>query len=73
MESLNHPQLDCYSRTLLMKEEFEHELEAAREALQAVHPTITMEGAIALGEIASNGERIPDLHNKTFAVGLFRD
>jgi len=64
---------DCYSRTLLMKEEFEHELEAAREALQAVHPTITMEGAIALGEIASNGERIPDLHNKTFAVGLFRD
>ena len=62
---------DCYSRTLLMKEEFERELEAARSVLEAATPGLTMEGAVVLGEIASKGERLPDFHNKTVAVGLF--
>ena len=62
---------DCYSRTLLMKEEFERELEAARSVLEAATPGLTMEGAVVLGEIASKGERLPDFHSKTVAVGLF--
>ena len=40
-------------------------------ALEAATPGLMMEGAVVLGEIASKGERLPDFHNKTVAVGLF--
>jgi len=62
---------DCYSRAKLLADAFPNELKAFVTALQEKMPGCSVEGALALGEIASDGNRLPDFHNKTIAAGLF--
>jgi hypothetical protein len=62
---------DCYSRAKLLADDFPKELHAFVNALNAKQPSCRVEGALALGEISSDGNRLPDFHNKTIAAGLF--
>jgi len=58
---------DCYSRALMLGDDFNRELDTARLALSADVP---LEGVQALGEIASNGRQKLEFFNKTIVVGL---
>lgn len=58
---------DCYSRVLMLGDAFDHELAAARAALQI---DMELEGVQALGEIAANGRQKLEFFNKTFVIGL---
>lgn len=62
---------DCFSRARLLADDFSREISAFVSALHANKPDCHVEGALALGEISSNGNRFPDFHNKTIAAGLF--
>jgi len=62
---------DCYSRVLMLGDDFGHELAAAQEALKDI-ADIELEGVQALGEIAANGTQKLEFFNKTFVVGLLR-
>tara|TARA_B100000676_G_C17658871_1_gene620409 strand:+ start:48 stop:341 length:294 start_codon:yes stop_codon:yes gene_type:complete len=62
---------DCFSRARLLANDFPRELEAFVEAFRKQQPDCRIEGALALGEISSDGNRFPDFHNKTIAAGMF--
>ncbi len=62
---------DCFSRAKLLDKEFSKELLAFESVLQSKVAGCKVEGALALGEIASDGNRLPDFHNKTMAAGVF--
>lgn len=62
---------DCFSRARLLADDFPREIDAFVTALRAKQPNCRIEGALALGEISSNGDRFPEFHNKTIAAGLF--
>ena len=62
---------DCFSRARLLGNDFPREIGAFVTALRTSHPDCRIEGALALGEISSNGERFPEFHNKTIAASLF--
>ena len=53
--------------------DFKDELTTFSAALHANVGSAGIEGVLALGEIASDGNRLPDLHNKTMAAALFRE
>lgn len=57
---------DCFSRALLLGDEFEREL----IALSGSAPDGLL-GVLALGEIASDGTRYPQLHNKSVVIARF--
>ena len=63
--------MDCHSRAILLEDRFTEELELVRQALLGSGIDIVPEGAQALGELASDGERLPVFHNKTIALGAF--
>lgn len=62
---------DCYSRAMLLDRAFPEEISVFARGLRSRLSGCTVEGALALGEIASDGERLPDFHNKTMAAGVF--
>ena len=62
---------DCYSRAMLLDRDFPKELRAFESTLQTKLTNCPVEGVLALGEIASDGNRLPDFHNKTMAAGVF--
>lgn len=61
---------DCYSRSLLLGEAFLRELEVVADRFKSVAPQLAVEGAIVLGEIASDGEQSLEFYNKTFVVSV---
>lgn len=60
---------DCYSRVLMLGDDFNRELDTARSALKGI-ADVELEGVQALGEIAANGTQKLEFFNKTFVVGL---
>lgn len=58
---------DCYTRTLFLEHKFQDELDIIWG-----HPelNVTIEGVIALGEIAGDGETSLQIHNKSIVTGL---
>ena len=64
---------DCYSRALTLGDEFQRELDAVADGIGRICRDCVPQGVLALGEIASNGEQIPEFYNKTFVVGVFHD
>ena len=61
---------DCYSRALLLGDDFERELRVVSEAADRGVP---VEGVLALGEIASDGRQKLELFNKTFAIAVVHE
>ncbi len=64
---------DCFTRTALLADDFSLELETIERNSKEIDRNLTPWGALVLGEIASDGERLPEFHNKTCVVGLFND
>ena len=62
---------DCYSRALLLGDDFNKELSAVAEKVSLKTGGMILEGVLALGEIAGNGERPLEFYNKTFVIGIF--
>lgn len=59
---------DCLSRTVALDNQFPAELRTVYEKINEIQPGTHVEGIIALGEIASNGERPVNFYNKTFGI-----
>ncbi|WP_292949107.1 MULTISPECIES: FIST C-terminal domain-containing protein [unclassified Neptuniibacter] len=64
---------DCLSRTAALGHQFPTELREVSEKVSAAQDDVTVEGVIALGEIASNGEKATNFYNKTFGICSFHD
>ena len=64
---------DCFSRVKLLGEDFNEELQTFKSALHSQVANARIEGVLASGEIASDGNRLPDMHNKTMAAALFHE
>ncbi len=64
---------DCYSRAMLLGDDIVKELQSFQDGFDRGPDDFEIEGVLALGEIASDGNRIPDFHNKTMAAVLFRE
>jgi hypothetical protein len=60
---------DCYSRVLMLGEDFGSELDTVRRALEGFTDA-QPEGVQALGEVAANGRQKLEFFNKTIVVGL---
>lgn len=60
---------DCYSRVLMLGDDFNRELDTVSNAVAAI-TDVKLEGVQALGEIAANGTQKLEFLNKTFVVGL---
>ena len=60
---------DCYSRVIMLGDDFSRELDTARQALGSI-ADVELEGVQAFGEIAANGTQKLEFFNKTFVVGL---
>lgn len=72
IEAPKHAYLsDCISRVLFLEEDYEKELHAISDQLNAGGKAIPIEGALTLGEISSFGDGYLQLFNKTVVVGLF--
>lgn len=63
---------DCLSRTTALDSKFPTELRTVYEQVNMVKPDTPVEGVIALGEIASNGDRPVNFYNKTFGICCFQ-
>jgi hypothetical protein len=61
---------DCFTRTLYLGERFAEELAFINQGVAKLAPKLTSEGVIAVGEIAGDGERALEIHNKTVVVDL---
>jgi hypothetical protein len=64
---------DCYSRALMLGDDFSKELGAVADRVEQSGCSCTPEGVLALGEIASDGEQLPEFYNKTFVVGFLHE
>ena len=64
---------DCFSRVKLLGDDFGEELHTFNAALHSQVAGARIEGVLASGEIASDGNRLPDMHNKTMAAALFHE
>lgn len=64
---------DCYSRVLLLGKRFKEELQAVSDNVGHYNAKVKPQGVIALGEIASDGNHVVELYNKTFGICLFND
>ena len=64
---------DCFSRAILLEDDISTELQNLHGTINKGDAGRPIEGAFALGEIASDGNRIPDFHNKTIAAAVFDD
>jgi hypothetical protein len=60
---------DCYSRVLMLGDDFNRELDMARSVLEGI-ADVALEGVQAMGEIAANGTQKLEFFNKTFVIGL---
>ena len=60
---------DCYSRALMLGDAFEKELQTVQSTLRRFS-SVTPEGVLALGEVASTGGQFLELYNKTIVVAL---
>ena len=65
--------MDCYSRAAFLGDRFNEELKVINTSVASALPGLKTEGVLALGEIASDGNRLPDMHNKTMAAALFHE
>ena len=64
---------DCLSRTVALDSQFPAELRAISDQVNSQQPDIIVEGVLALGEIASNGDRTTNFYNKTFGICSFHE
>lgn len=64
---------DCMSRTIALDSKFPSELRAIYDEVNSVKSGLTVEGVIALGEIASNGDQQVNFFNKTFGICCFNE
>lgn len=62
---------DCLSRTVALDSQFPAELRAISDQVASIQKDITVEGIVALGEIACNGDRPTNFYNKTFGICSF--
>ncbi|WP_415889483.1 FIST signal transduction protein [Neptuniibacter sp. SY11_33] len=62
---------DCLSRTVALDSQFPTELRTVYEQVNKINPGTDVSGILALGEIASNGERPVNFYNKTFGICSF--
>jgi hypothetical protein len=62
---------DCLSRETLLGERFGEELARLGDCIETAFPGCVVEGALALGEIGSDGRRRPEFLNKTVSLGMF--
>ncbi|WP_109831332.1 FIST signal transduction protein [Reichenbachiella versicolor] len=60
--------VDCISRMLYLKEDFQKELQAVHQKITDSNPNVELEGVLSLGEIASNHEGYLEFYNKTIVV-----
>lgn len=63
---------DCFSRAFALEDDFPRELQLASAELASKHPDLIAEGVLALSEIASDGEQIVEIYNKTFSLCLMQ-
>lgn len=63
---------DCLSRTMALDSRFPMELRVIYDEVNSVKPKLNVEGVIALGEIASNGDQPVNFFNKTFGICCFQ-
>lgn len=63
--------IDCISRILFLKDDFDKELTGITSTLTNSYPNISINGALTMGEISSYGEGFLELYNKTTVIGLF--
>lgn len=63
--------VDCISRTIFLEELFEKEMAIIREGLTITKPEQEPYGVLGLGELASYGENLVELYNKTIVIGAF--
>ncbi|MGF1460907.1 MAG: FIST signal transduction protein [Leptolyngbyaceae cyanobacterium] len=61
--------VDCISRVLFLDQDFDKELQALSEKLQASDCALSVEGILTLGEISSYGDGFLEFFNKTIVVG----
>lgn len=59
---------DCLSRTVALDSQFPAELRAIADQINAINTDLQLEGVLALGEIASHGNRPVNFYNKTFGI-----
>ncbi len=64
---------DCYSRALMLDNDFSKELNVVADRIEKAGYSCSPEGVLALGEIASDGEQLPEFFNKTFVVALLHE
>ncbi|WP_415897088.1 FIST signal transduction protein [Neptuniibacter sp. QD72_48] len=62
---------DCLSRTVALDSQFPAELRTVYEQVNQINPGTDVSGILALGEIASNGDRPVNFYNKTFGICSF--
>ena len=61
---------DCYSRMLHLGTQFPSEIQTIKLVTEQMDPQPMLEGALALGEIASDGSRVLQFYNKTCVSNL---
>jgi len=61
---------DCFSRCTLLSDEFSQELTQLHAQLSPLAGNIAPQSALALGEIESDRNRLPEFYNKTTAVAV---
>jgi len=64
--------IDCISRVLYLEEDFEEELDNINKSIKSCNSELHIEGALTLGEIASDRGYI-EFYNKTVVVGLVHE
>ena len=64
---------DCISRSILLGDRFEEELEAIRSRFAVGLPGAPVIGALTLGEVSSVGDRYLEFLNKTCVVAALGD
>ncbi len=65
--------IDCIGRSIFLNEDFKEELGAITNRLNIRNIDTVPEGVVSLGEIASMGEDMLELLNKTIVVGIFHE
>ncbi len=63
--------VDCISRALFLEQDFQQELQAICQPLQASKLGLKAQGVLSLGEISSYQEGYLEFYNKTLVLGLW--
>ena len=64
---------DCYTRMLALEEQYDEALHTMKARIHRHSLDIRPQGALVLGEIASDGESSLEYYNKTFVINILHD